>query len=392
MFAIVAVGYNRPESMSNLLRSLTLADYGEDIVDLVISIDKGPKQSEVKKVAEACNWSHGEKCIRAFQEKQGLRKHILQCGDLTEKYDAVVVLEDDLLVSKAFYKYVKNAVRYYGENSEIAGISLYSYAVNEFSYSVYNHLFVPFLPAYNGYDTFAMQVAQSWGQCWTKRMWKDFRNWEYADAEKLPKGNYMPECVFGWGASSWKKNFMAYLTKTDKYFIYPYHSYSTNCSEAGTHRDTATSDFQVALVENQDRWNFAPLENCVKYDVFFERMGLNGVLGHETKRNVCMDLYGLRTEYNDADIVISRNSLPYKVIREIGLNFRPMECNWLNNSSGKGLYVYDLHTDCNPPHQNNEHLWYEYNTCGANYRFSLRYGFNGVIKMLKRKLMGVNEG
>ena len=101
-----------------------------------------------------------------------------------------------------------------------------------------------------------------------------------------------------------------------------------------------------------------------------------------------MDLYGLRTEYNKADLVISRNELPFKVVQEIGLSCRPLESNCKNSTPGKGLYVYDLHTDNKPLNQNNEFLWYEYNTCGANYKFSLKYGLNGAIEMLKRKLFG----
>ena len=43
--AIVAVGYNRPDSMENLLKSIVNAEYESDNVDLIISIDKGERQS-----------------------------------------------------------------------------------------------------------------------------------------------------------------------------------------------------------------------------------------------------------------------------------------------------------------------------------------------------------
>ena len=123
--AIVAVGYNRPDSMNDLLKSIVKADYDSDRVDLIVSIDKGERQSEVISVAEQISWSFGEKIIRAFSERQGLRNHIIQCGDLTEKYDAVVVLEDDLLVSRYFYSYVKQTLKFYQNDPNIAGISLY---------------------------------------------------------------------------------------------------------------------------------------------------------------------------------------------------------------------------------------------------------------------------
>ena len=155
-YAIVAVGYNRPDSIEQLLKSLLNANYAGDQVDLVVSLDKGQRQQEIVTVAEKMSWPHGEKIVRAFPERQGLRAHIIQCGDLTEKYDAVVVLEDDLMVAPHFYSYVKQTVDRYVDDDRIAGISLYKHqthpGVNR-----------PFEPANNGYDVYMQQFAMSWG-------------------------------------------------------------------------------------------------------------------------------------------------------------------------------------------------------------------------------------
>jgi len=124
--AIVAIGYNRPLSMKRLYSSLAAADYLGDDVTLYISLDKGEKQSELISDAEAFNWPFGKKIVRSFPEKQGLKKHVLQCGDLVEKHDAIIVLEDDIIASPCFYNYVKQAVAFYGDDSRIAGISLIS--------------------------------------------------------------------------------------------------------------------------------------------------------------------------------------------------------------------------------------------------------------------------
>ena len=58
--AIVAVGYNRPDSIEQLLTSLMRADYAGDRVDLVVSLDKGQRQQEIVAVAEKLEWPHGE--------------------------------------------------------------------------------------------------------------------------------------------------------------------------------------------------------------------------------------------------------------------------------------------------------------------------------------------
>ena len=149
--AIITVGYNRPDSMQQLLNTVVNADYENDKVDLIISI------------AENIKWSYGEKKIRAFSERQGLRNHIIQCGDMTEYYDAVVVLEDDLMVSKYYYTYVKQALAFYCDDCKIAGISLYKHQTHP---GVYR----PFEPVNNGYDVYMQQFAMSWGQCWSNTM------------------------------------------------------------------------------------------------------------------------------------------------------------------------------------------------------------------------------
>ena len=131
-FAIVVVGYNRPFGLKRLILSLKEADYLSDKVDLVISIDKGKKQQEIIDICEKIKWDFGEKHIRSFNENLGLRKHIIKCGDLTNLYDAVVVLEDDITVSKYFYNYVKQAIERYKNNEKIAGISLYKHSSKKF--------------------------------------------------------------------------------------------------------------------------------------------------------------------------------------------------------------------------------------------------------------------
>ena len=384
MIAVIAVGYNRPDSMSILLKSLGEADYGNDSVDLVVSIDKGKNQSEVVSVAEKFKWEFGEKKIRAYDKRQGLRKHILSCGDLTDSYEAVIVLEDDLIVSKAFYKYARKAIQFYSDDSMIAGISLYSYPANEFCDK-------PFTPSYNGYDTFLMQVAQSWGQCWTKSMWKEFRNWKFADAENLPIDvANMPERIYHWGKNSWKKNYMAYIAATDKFFVYPYQSYSTNRSQIGTHRNIITTDYQVPLVEDKDVWKFAPAKSAVKYDIYFERIGLKVNHKDFKDKKVCMDIYGLKKFYEDATILFSSNRLPYRLIQEIGLCYRPQEINCSSMVIGKGLFMYDLTVTAQMPAENilreNKYTWYEYITIAPNWHFSLEYGWFGFKRAIRRKL------
>ena len=113
--ALVVVGYNRPKSMRRILDSLNRAQYDYTEIPLVISIDNSGDDS-VRKEAESFQWKHGEKRLICHKERMGLRKHIISCGDLTEEYGAVMILEDDLYVSPDYYNYAVKALEKYGDH------------------------------------------------------------------------------------------------------------------------------------------------------------------------------------------------------------------------------------------------------------------------------------
>ena len=163
--AIVAIGFNRPLALKRLLYTIAKANYPADVsIALVISIDKGDN-SEVLDVAKDFVWQRGEKIVIEQVENLGLRRHVISCGDLTEKYKTVIILEDDLLVSPEFYHYTLEAVNYYQNSLEIAGISLYAYDFNEYAET-------KFVPLEDGYDNYFIQTASSWGQVWTRQQWQ----------------------------------------------------------------------------------------------------------------------------------------------------------------------------------------------------------------------------
>ena len=125
MIALLIVAYKDPYRLQRLLDSVSVACYDGNDVDLIISIDKSDS-TDVKQLAEAFLWKYGDKIIRTFQDRQGLRKHILSCGDYLEEYDALFILEDDLIVSPQFYRYGMECIKRYYEEEQVAGISLYS--------------------------------------------------------------------------------------------------------------------------------------------------------------------------------------------------------------------------------------------------------------------------
>lgn len=333
--AIIAVGYNRPDSMARLLKSIKEAEYGSDVVSLVISIDKGQRQNEIKELAENFDWPFGEKRIRVFSQRQGLKMHILQCGDMTHEYDAVIVLEDDITVSKGFYAYTKQCIEEYADCPEIAGISLYRHKLNPGNR-------MPFEVDEDPYDIYFMQVAQSWGQCWTAKMWKGFRNWLVDENQPVSDDGRLPTYICAWDGKSWLKYYDRYVAETEKFYVYPYKSLATNHTESGEHSLTTNSDYQVPLLSRSMNYRLPALSSGVRYDAFFERLGLEDCILPELKGKKLLDLQGIRTQCLDARYLISTRQLPFKVIDTYSIKYRPIEINVLMAEKGSGIYVYDL--------------------------------------------------
>jgi hypothetical protein len=154
---IVVVAYNRPVSLKRLLSSLEKSRSIEN-AKLIISIDnQEPRNFNVKEIAEEFHWPFGEKEVIYQKQRLGLRKHILQCGDLAKKYGSVIILEDDLFVSPVFYEYTIDALKYYDNDENIAGISLYNPPIHDLCSN-------PFRPIQNESDVYFMQFPSSLGQ------------------------------------------------------------------------------------------------------------------------------------------------------------------------------------------------------------------------------------
>ncbi len=378
-YAIVVVGYNRVAEMKRLFTSLYNSKLRNIKADLIVSLDYSCMQEKLKKMAEQFEWKHGNKTIRTFSEKQGLRKHILQCGDLTERYDAVIVLEDDLVVAEGFMQYVVAAVEAYKDDDKIAGISLYTHQTNPGNGRFFEAQF-------NGYDVFMMQYAQSWGQCWTRKMWTGFIEWYSLQGDELVADEKFPNYIACWNKQSWLKYYTKYTVEQGKYHVYPYHSLTTNGSGVGEHNDEIKTSYQVSLQYGMcENYRFPMVEQAVKYDAFFERQfdidPWNGQYG-----NVVYDIYGLRTCYGDNDTVISVRNLPYEVIRKIGLCYRPHEQNILTPEEGEGIYIYNLHRQALHHRMNEKKNISNYEFRAQSGKLIFAHGLEKMKQAVKRKI------
>ena len=340
--AIVAVGYNRPKSLKRLLNSIQKAAYPDNVnVPLVISIDHADNFEDVYEVADEFKWEYGEKRIIAHDTKMGLRRHIISCGDLTDEYEAVIILEDDLTVAQDFYNYVLQAYEAYENNPFITGIALYSHSWNGYANS-------HFLAQKNEYDVYFGQFSITWGQSWSKKWWHNFKEWYIAHENKLGANDYVPAVLEKWGDQSWGKYFSYYIVEKKLFYVIPYSSLSTNNSEVGEHTRVADSIHQVMLLDgNIPKYKFPSYDNAIKYDFFFERIfSENCMLEGICANHICMDLNGTHTTNAEKRYLLTVNkNVKAKLLNSYGMQLRPIEQNVVNKTEGEGIYLYDLGSD-----------------------------------------------
>ena len=329
--AIVVAAYNRDQSLARLLKMLARAHYVSKDVLLVISIDGGGAEA-VNALADSFEWHHGEKRVICHEQNLGLREHILRCGDLTEKYGAIIMLEDDLGVSKFFYKYTLQALEQFSDNEKIAGISLYKPPV------ILNYG-SNFYPMDNGLGYYYIQFPQSWGQVWTTKQWSAFRQWYGVERNRNKKLD-VPKCVAHWPESSWLKYFTRYIIDENKYFVYPMKSLTTNFSDAGTHITKKKNDFQVPLADTCPRIIANNGAGVLAYDAYFEmkERSLRMLSDDLCEQPMILDLYGTRDlqDYPPDQLVLTLRKVK-NPLQTWGFNLKPREINIMLNIAGSGI-------------------------------------------------------
>ncbi|MFZ4105146.1 glycosyltransferase [Flavobacterium sp.] len=332
--AIIVAAYNRPSSLIRLLSSLLKAVYESDVT-LVISIDKSDSE-DVFEVANKFEWNNGKKVIIKHNENLGLKKHILSCGNLTREYGSIILLEDDLYVSPFFYVYASNALQFYDTDVNIAGISLYSHALNV-------HAKLPFTPLQDDSSVFFLQLPASWGQAWNYKQWNFFMQWFDSPLnDENYKSIAIPVNIAKWPSTSWLKIFTKYIIENNKYFVYPTISLTTNFADSGVHFNRKFSYVQVVLQSIAINYEFKTFNDssCV-YDSYFELLPSKLKIKAISLSNYDfeVDLYGYKPllEIDKPYFLTTQDCQIFE--KSYGLDFKPIEFNVFEENMGKDIFL-----------------------------------------------------
>ncbi len=335
--AIVIPVYKRVKALKRLLNSLLNAHYPSNDVPIVFS-KEGNSSPKVHDFVESFNWPFGQKIIRKQPQQLGLDQHLLKCASYSKEFGSVIVIEDDLFMAPYFYDYAQAAANYYLDDERIAGISLYSYNLHPYEQK-------PFDPLIEGNQPHFIQKLPTWGEIWTQNQWATFEAWWQANDYHLPPARpNLPNNLEAYQDHYWEKIYNTFLIETNRYFVFPPNSYSTNFSEIGTHVKNPIEEnvYQVSLQIGAQLPNFQTIEQSNGiYDAYFELLPaqmkvLNPKL---VPYDFAVDLYGSKQlEEIDKPYVLSCK-IATNPEMSFGRNLKPHELNIAYDIEGNDLYL-----------------------------------------------------
>jgi len=243
--------YNRPKHLKKTIESLQINELAKN-TELYIFSD-GPKKPEdnelISEIRQYVNQINGFRQLHIIEQETnlGLAKSIIKgTSDILSKFNEIIVLEDDLIVSNDFIEFMNLALFKYKNEEKVFSISAYCAPIKISDYK---------------YDTFFFQRINSWGWATWKDRWASV-DWELKDFEEFI-ANLQKRKAFNNGGkdlsmmllkyklriiNSWAIRFNYACFKQGKLNLYPVKSKISNSGldNSGTHT-RKSSKFDVDL-------------------------------------------------------------------------------------------------------------------------------------------------
>ena len=278
---IVLFVYNRPDHTKQTVEALQKNELAIDS-ELFIYSDAAKNENAEQKVNEVREYIKNidgfKKVTIVEREKNwGLANSIIDgVTKIVNEYGKIIVLEDDLVTSPYFLKFMNEALDIYEDESQVISIHGYIYPING-------------LP-----ETFFIKGADCWGWATWKRGWDIFE----ADGQKLlnelKKRKLQKEANFNnsYGYvemlesqilgknNSWAIRWYASAFLKDMLTLYPGKSYVQNIGHdsQGTHCKHETNVFNVDLNNISSIKRIDVKEDLItkkRIEIFFKKINPN---------------------------------------------------------------------------------------------------------------------
>jgi hypothetical protein len=296
--------YNRLWHVRQTVESLVKNDCASES-ELFIFSDGGKNREDwhkVQEVREYLKTISGFKKIEIFENEynKGLANSIIDgVTEVVNKYCKIIVLEDDMVTSRYFLRYMNDALGLYENDDDVACISGYIYPIER-------------LPG-----TFFIKGGDCWGWATWKRSWNLFeidgkkllnelksRHWEDEfDFHGSYQYTQMLVNQINGENNSWAIRWYASLFLKGRLCLYPQKSFVHNigCDDSGVHCGS-TNSLNVQLVAIYEKIKKIPiLENneCRKsFELFFKKTYLYTLENDESKNTFKSFLKQIRSSAN----------------------------------------------------------------------------------------------
>ncbi len=270
---IIVFVYNRADHFIEVYNALSACKEAKES-ELFIFSDGAKneagkdKVNEVRAAVTAIKNSGDFKSVTVTESpvNKGLAASVISgVTEIINKYEKVIVVEDDCKVSPFFLSFMNNALDYYETNKKIGSIAGYTPMID--------------LPENYDKDVFAAYRSCSWTWATWKDRW-DGVDWELKDIKGFYKSLRLIRRLNSNGSdrfirlyrqtkgngSSWSVRFGAHLVKNNLLTVYPRYSYNSNigCDESGVH---STSDDAAKMRVDLSK----SIENPVLTDVEIDK-------------------------------------------------------------------------------------------------------------------------
>lgn len=269
---IILFVYNRPEHTKKTLQALSSNLLAKESSLFIYS--DGPKDEneiqKVQKVREIIKGCDGFLKVNIIERNKnlGLANNIRDgVTEIVNKYNSVIVLEDDLLTSTDFLTFMNSALNYYRSFENIYSISGYNFPMLK--------------PARYNYDVFCSHRFISWGwgtwvNSWNKIDWRLSSFDQFINDKKIQKkfnngGDDLSNMLFSQvngRIDSWAIIWLYTHFMNNAYTICPIQSKVFNIGFDGTGKHCRIEHRPQTTLQRSTKKSYSFLENIFIDDYF----------------------------------------------------------------------------------------------------------------------------
>ncbi|KAK4356465.1 hypothetical protein RND71_025436 [Anisodus tanguticus] len=294
-FIIKVLTFNRFESLSRCLNSLSKAHYDNHVVHLHIYIDNFQDSSKgyveidqklnlskrILDFVDGFSWKYGEKLVHYRTCNVGLQGQWLEAWWPSDYDEFAFIVEDDLELSPLYFRFLKSLIENYYYNESNFSPMIYGA-------SLQRPRFVPGkhgnqMQIDDGTQLFLYQLVGTWGQLLFPRPWKEFRIWYDTHKAKGLKPYLDGMVTTGWykkmGERIWTPWFIKFIHARGYFNIYTNllheRAFSVSHRDAGVNYGKSVGPDSVLVDDKSFDFNLLKLQSLQSlkwYDFCFKEV------------------------------------------------------------------------------------------------------------------------